>query len=232
MCGRSSITKTEKELEKRFDATFYSDELERYNPLPNFNVAPSHFLPVIKNDEQKHFRPVRWGLIPSWAKDSKMSFKMINARIETVLEKNAYKNAIQKRRCIIPADGFYEWKREGQSKQAFRIVRQDQSIYSYAGIWESWINKKGENILSFSILTRDAHPSIKEIHDRMPVILKPNEESIWLSNDIPANQVIDMVYDSPEEEFMAYEVSDKVNNVRNNDKTLIEKSAIQGNLFD
>ena len=231
MCGRSSLTKTEKELEKRFNATFYSEDLERYNPLPNFNVAPSHFLPVIKNDEQDNFRPVRWGLIPSWAKDTKLSFKMINARIETILEKNAYKRSMKSRRCIIPADGFYEWKKEGKTKQAFRIVRKDKSVYAYAGIWDEWINPDGETILSFSILTQPANDSIKDIHERMPVILKPEEEESWLSDDIAAQHLIDMILESPVEEFIPYEVSDKVNNVRNNDASLIDKAPTQGSLF-
>ena len=107
MCGRSSLTKTEKEIEARFNATFYSDELERYNPLPNFNVAPTQRMPVITSDDAKHIRIFKWGLIPSWAKDKNIGSKLINARVETLQEKTMFKSLLQSKRCIIPLDGFY-----------------------------------------------------------------------------------------------------------------------------
>ena len=121
MCGRSSLTKTEKEIEERFNATFYSDELERYNPLPNYNAAPSHMMPVITNQDPDHIHLYRWGLIPFWAKDEKIGYKMINARVETLMEKSAFKNAAKHRRCLVPMDGFYEWKKEGKTKTPYLI---------------------------------------------------------------------------------------------------------------
>src|SRR5690606_13595754 len=105
MCGRSSLTKSEKELEARFKATFYSEDLEKYNPLPNYNVAPTQIMPVITNKDPQHFLPLRWGLIPFWAKDIRIGSQMINARIESVLEKSAFKYAMEKRRCLVPMDG-------------------------------------------------------------------------------------------------------------------------------
>lgn len=134
MCGRSSLTKTEKELEERFNATFYSDTLVQYNPLPNYNVAPSHYLPVITNQDTSHFQALRWGLIPSWAKDKKIGYKMINARIETLFEKSTFKQAVSKRRCLVPADGFYEWQKitnqKGKiEKQPYHIKTTDQEVF-------------------------------------------------------------------------------------------------------
>jgi putative SOS response-associated peptidase YedK len=111
MCGHSSLTKTEKEIEERFNASFYSEDLERYNPIPNFNIAPTHMHPVITNDDQGHLKLFKWGLILFWAKDHRIGFKIINVRLETVAEKNAYKNALKSRRCIVPFYGYYEWQK-------------------------------------------------------------------------------------------------------------------------
>ena len=138
MCGRSSLTKTEKEIEERFKATFYSEELERYNPLPNFNVAPTHMHPVITSQDPNHFHLFKWGLVPFWSKDNKSGAKMINARIETIAEKTAFKSLLNSKRCIVPMDGFYEWKTEGKNKVPFRIVTKDQAIFAVAGLWDCW----------------------------------------------------------------------------------------------
>ena len=110
MCGRASLTKTEKELEERFQAAFYTEDLERYRPLPSFNIAPTHFHPILSSEDTDHFKYMKWGLIPSWANDAKIGPKMINARVETLLEKPMFKSALQYRRCLVPIDGFYEWK--------------------------------------------------------------------------------------------------------------------------
>lgn len=231
MCGRSSLSKTEKEIEERFGATFYSEELERYNPLPNYNVAPTHYMPVITSADKEHINIYRWGLLPHWSKDMKMSYKMINARIETVLEKNAYKKAIEKRRCIVPMDGFYEWKKEGKEKLPFRIETTDQDIFSVAGIWEKWISPEGNEVFTFSIITKKPTAIMKGIHDRMPAILEPYQEKLWLDEDIPAKEAIGLISEYPPENMKAYRVSKKVNSVRENDKSLIEEIAEQGNLF-
>ena len=232
MCGRSSLSKTEKELEERFGSTFYSEDLERYNPIPNFNVAPSHILPVILNSDPDHFNPLRWGFIPFWAKDKNIGYKMINARIETVLEKNSYKKAAHTKRCLIPSDGFYEWKKEGSKKIPYRICKKDGSLYAYAGLYSSWTSPKGEKIDSFTILTQKPNALAAEIHDRMPVILIEEHEKLWLSEDVPTEELIQMLQPYPAELMLAYEVSDRVNNVRNNDASLIEENNEgQGTLF-
>jgi len=223
MCGRSSLSKTEKELEERFNATFYSDALVNYNPLPNYNVAPSHIMPIITNDDRTHFTAMRWGLIPSWAKDSKIGFKMINARIETLFEKSAFKMAVAKRRCLVPADGFYEWQKSEKGKQPFRITTKDQSIFSMAGLWERWESPDGQMIMSFTVITQPPNELMKDIHDRMPAILTKEQESLWLADDIRPDQLVDMITPYPSELMEAYKVSKRVGNVRNNSADLIEK---------
>lgn len=223
MCGRSSLTKVEQDLEERFGATFYSDELERYNPLPNFNVAPTHMHPVIINDDLDHLRYFRWGLIPFWAKDIKVGYKMINARIETLLEKSTFKNAVKTKRCIVPFDGFYEWKKVGKEKQPYRIITTDSEIFSIAGLWSRWKSPDGEEIYSFTLITQPPNNLLSDIHDRMPAILTREQESLWLDMTIPPADAVQMIIPYPEENMRAYPVSKRVGNVRENDESLIEE---------
>ncbi len=238
MCGRSSLTKTEKELEERFGATFYSDSLVNYNPLPNYNVAPSHRMPVITNEDKLHFQAYRWGLIPSWAKDKKIGYKMINARIETLLEKSSFKMAVAKRRCLVPADGFYEWKKESgpdgkMVKQAYRIQTTDREVFSMAGLWDRWQDPDGQMIFSFTVITQGPNELMKGIHNRMPAILTSEQEELWLADDLPPQELVDMISPYPSELMKAYPVSQQVNNVRNNHPDLIAEQRpdlSQGNL--
>ena len=228
MCGRSSLTKTEKELEERFNATFYSDELIQYNPLPNYNVAPSHVLPIISNQDRNHFQAMRWGLIPFWAKDMKIGYKMINARIETLFEKSSFKQAVSKRRCLVPADGFYEWKKvknkEGKIiKQPFRIITKDQDIFSMAGLWDRWTSPEGQLILSFTVITQKPNKLMEDIHDRMPAILTKEQEALWLSDDLAPKELVEMIQPYEAARMEAYEVDKKVGNVKNNGPDLIKK---------
>ncbi len=236
MCGRSSLTKTEKEIEARFNATFYSDDLERYNPLPNFNVAPTHMMPVITNHTPDRIDLYRWGLIPFWAKDEKVGYKMINARVETLLEKSAFKTAAKSRRCLVPMDGFYEWKREGKTKTPYRIIMHDDSIFSAAGLWESWKNDKGEEVFSFTVITQPPNELVKGIHDRMPAILTQEQEKLWIDNDLTAEDAVSLIQPYPSELMLAYKVDSRVGKVSENDAGLIEPiddrpELLQGSLF-
>ncbi|MBK6544973.1 MAG: SOS response-associated peptidase [Saprospiraceae bacterium] len=222
MCGRGSLTKVESELEERFNATFYSEDLERYNPLPSFNIAPTHFHPVIPQEDVLHFQYYKWGLIPFWAKDQSIGSKMINARIEGLLEKPFFKSALQKRRCLVPMDGFYEWqKTNGKQKIPLRIGVKNQEIFSMAGLYDNWKDPNGNIIRSFTIITQAANQFMSTIHDRMPSILLPEDEKTWLEDDLAIEQSLALLQAYPNEWMTAYEVSDAVNNVRNNDKTLI-----------
>lgn len=229
MCGRSSLTKTEKEIEERFGSTFYSDELERYNPIPNYNVAPTHFMPVITGADPEHINIFRWGLLPFWAKDINIAYKMINARIETVLEKAAYKKAVESRRCLVPMDGFYEWKRDGKLKLPYRITTLDQNIFTVAGMWEKWQAPQGEAIYTFTIITKPPTKIMEGIHDRMPAILLPEQEKAWIDPNLPAADAVKLITDYPSVKMKAYRVSMKVNSVKENDKSLIEPLKEEGN---
>ena len=225
MCGRASLTKTEKELEKRFNATFYREDIERYNPLPNFNVAPTNKLPVITNQDPDHFRPFQWGLVPFWAKDAKIGYKMINARIETLSSKPAFRQAFHKRRCIIPFDGFYEWQKKDGTKQPFFIHRKDGEAFAIAGLWEHWKDPETERTLyTFTLITQDPSPAISKLHDRMPAMLLPEEEHLWIDDEVPAEEALKVIQPYPDELLEIYPVSTKVNNVRNNDASLLERA--------
>lgn len=233
MCGRSSLTKTEKELEQRFNATFYSDDLERYNPLPNYNVAPTHMHPLIINDDPSHINVYRWGLVPFWAKDEKLGYKMINARIETLLEKSAFKNLVKNKRCIIPMDGFYEWKTEGKEKQPYRIFTKDQEIFALAGLWDTWKKPDGVLLHSYTIITLEANEFMKDIHDRMPAILNKDNERAWLDEQLPPEELIKILSQYDSSQMDAYPVDKKVGNVKEKGPELIKAQPIvqQTSLF-
>ena len=222
MCGRSSLTKTEKELEERFNATFYSEDLKRYNPLPNYNIAPTHYCPIITADDRCHINIFRWGLIPFWAKEEKIGYRMINARVETLMKKSTYKSALKNRRCLVPLDGFYEWKREGTNKIPYRIHTTDQDVFAVAGLWDKWKSKGGEVIYSFTIITTPPNELMASIHNRMPAILTKDQEELWLDDNIAPYDAGELLYNSyPPSMMRAYRVSDRVGNVRNNDPDLI-----------
>jgi putative SOS response-associated peptidase YedK len=228
------LTKTEKEIEERFNASFYSEDLERYNPIPNFNVAPTHMHPVITNDDQEHLQLFKWGLIPFWAKDHRIGFKMINARLETVAEKSAYKNALKSRRCIVPFDGYYEWQKTTQGKLPFRIVTKNTDIFSVAGLWERWKDNDGNHVFSFTIITQPASPKIAHIHDRMPGILLPEQERLWINLEMPVEEVVRIIEPYPDDYLDFYRVSKRVNKVSENDADLIKpiQEEEQKTLFD
>jgi putative SOS response-associated peptidase YedK len=235
MCGRSSLTKTEIEIEIRFNATFYSDELERYNPLPNYNIAPTHYTPVVTSADSDHLSLMQWGLIPAWAKDRKIGSKMINARLETIKEKPVFKRLVSKNRCIVPMDGFYEWQKTPGGVIPHRIILSDQNIFSVAGIWETWQDPATREIIhSYSVITIPANSMMKFIHDRMPAILHPDTEKTWLDQALAFEQIEEILQPYESDLMRAYPVSTKVNNVKNNDATLLEPiqiKPIQGSLF-
>lgn len=222
MCGRSSLTLNEKQLEERFGSTFYSEDLERYNPLPSFNIAPTHMHPVISMEAPEHFVYKQWGLIPFWAKAASIGSKMINARVETILEKSVFKSNLKKHRCLVPFDGYYEWMKAGKKKIPYRITLADSSAFAVAGLYASWKAPNGEIIGSFTVITQAASASIAHIHDRMPAILMKDKERLWLSDDIAETEVLQMLQPLPDELLRYYTVSEAVNKVSNNDPTLIE----------
>jgi len=180
---------------------------------PRYNIAPTQKVPVARLDKDDHpiISLVHWGLIPSWVKDALMGNRMINARAETAADKPAFRTALARRRCLVPADGFYEWKKTGSHKQPMFIHRRDDGLFCFAGLWERWHNPTGQDIDSMTILTTEPNALMREIHDRMPVILEPADYEAWLKRDTPAAQVQSMLKPIAADDFMADPVSSRVN---------------------
>ncbi len=218
MCGRFSLTKEELEIEKRFNAKFYSDDL-----MKRYNVAPSQLALVITDDAPQTLRLFRWGLIPSWAKEASVGYKMINAKSETVFEKPSFKTLIRKRRCLVISDGFYEWKPlTEKKKQPYRIGLKEGELFAFAGLWDSWIDKEtGEIIPTFTILTTNANALVAPIHDRMPVLLRTEDEKRWLDPKLDDTLLASLLKPLPEDLMYAYPVSELVNSTRNDSPQLI-----------
>lgn len=238
MCGRSTITASEKIIEVRLGANFKEDE-GRQLLLPNYNVTPTTLQAARTNHSGESITLLRWGLIPPWAKDSKVGYRMINARVETVADKPAFKHALRLRRCIIPMDGYYEWQTDGKSKQPYRIVLTDQALFTCAGLWEEWTDPStGEVVSTYTIITQPSNKALTAIHDRMPAILTPEQESLWLDDDLTTSDHLGLITPYPDDLVKAYPVSKAVGNVKNNDRSLIDpieppdtSTAVQGTLF-
>lgn len=238
MCGRGSLNKTERELEEAFGATFYSEDLERYNPLGHFNIAPTHWHPILTQGDPSHWQLFRWGLVPSWADSPQIGSKMINARLETVAEKPAFRKSLQDKRCIIPFDAFYEWQKRPDKTVPYRIFLADGGILGLAGLWSVWQSKAGgDPWYTFTILTRAANQWMGPIHDRMPVILDSNWQRWWLESDLPPAQLLEALPEVPESALTRYPIGTGINAVKNNEERLIlpvddsQAPPLQGSLF-
>ena len=162
-----------------------------------FNIAPTQDAPVVRVAEsgEREIAMLRWGLVPSWAKDLSAGTKMINARSEGVHEKPAFREALRRRRCLVPATGFFEWKPVGKRKQPFAITIADRPVFAFAGLWESWRSSDGKPVETFTIVTTDANDAVREIHDRMPVILPRDAEDAWLEAAPEAARALLKPYD-------------------------------------
>lgn len=223
MCGRFTLTAPVDVLLDRFDVEFFLQQEEYF---PSYNVAPSQsVLAVINNGKHNRMGYLRWGLIPPWAKDLSIGNKMINARSETLSEKPSFKNALKKKRCLIVADSFYEWKRiDSNTKVPMRIKLKSNELFAMAGLWEKWVSPDGKQIYSCSVITTSANTLVKEIHDRMPVILHPEDEKRWLDPSIEDPKQLNDLLKPLEPELMdTHEVSPLVNSPKNNSIELIQK---------
>jgi len=179
---------------------------------------------VIAENGKRKLEMLHWGLIPSWAKDPEVGNKMINARAETVAEKPSYRKAFKERRCLILADGFYEWQKTDSGKQPFYIRMEDESPFAFAGLWESWQN--GRKIRSCTIITTSPNEVAAQVHNRMPVILHPEDYEMWLDPDFDERELLTtLLKPFPAEAMEAYPVSRKVNRPANNDPEVIEPAA-------
>lgn len=223
MCGRFTLTASVEQLIDRFDIEFFLQE-EEYSP--SFNVAPSQsVLAVINNGMHNKMGFLRWGLIPPWAKDMSIGYKMINARAETLTEKPSFKNAYKKKRCLIIADSFYEWKQvDNKTKIPMRIKLKSDDLFAMAGLWENWMSPEGKSIFSGSVITTIANDLVKDIHDRMPVILRPEDEKNWLDPSMNDSSLLNDLLKPLDHQLMeTYEVSSLVNSPKNNSIELIQK---------
>ena len=211
MCGRFSLTANLTTVAQRFGMSGSTAELAGWHP--SYNIAPTKTVVVVGDDGTRSLSEMRWGLISSWAKDPTIGNRMINARAETVAVKPAFRAALCKRRCLVVADGFYEWQKQGRGKQPVYIVLKSREPFGFAGLWETWTAPDGEEIKTCTIITTDANEQLKPIHDRMPVILTREAEAIWLDPTIqdPARLLL-LLTSYPAEDMVAYPVSRRVNN--------------------
>lgn len=226
MCGRYRLTAKERWL-----AEFFNLDPEDVDWAARWNVAPTQDVATIRQDRNEPVRKfglMRWGLIPSWAKDDSIGVKAINAMAETAAEKPFFREAIRKRRCLIPADGFYEWKLIGpKKKQPYNIGLRDSGLFAFAGLWERWKNPKGMELETCTILTTDANSLVKDVHNRMPVILRPEDYDLWLDSGVAdPEQVADLLKPFDARMMRKYPVSPAVSSVANDGPECGEEIAV------
>ena len=189
---------------------------------PTYNAAPGQDLPVIVPEASgRTLALMRWGLVPSWAHDERIGYKLINARSETAAEKPSFRAALRERRCLVPANWFYEWKGDRGAKIPHVIRRRDCSLFAMAGLYETWRRPDGEALRTFTVLTRSPNSLVASIHDRMPVMLREGDEKTWLSSDSDPGAFLRDANPYPADEMEAYPVSRLVNSARNNSPELI-----------
>jgi putative SOS response-associated peptidase YedK len=227
MCGRARLSSDVSEIKLVFS-------IPPERPPPNFaaswNVAPTDSLPVVRYDARAGERSLdvmRWGLVPFWAKDIKVGFSNINAKAEGVDTRPAFREAFQRRRCLVPLDNFYEWKKLGKDRQPYAVALADRRLMAMAGLWESWRSPTGERLRSFAIVTTAANELLAPVHDRMPVILGPENWPLWLG-EAPANpaRLKALLVPYPAGDMVIWPVDRRVGNVKNNDPSLIEPVAL------
>ena len=219
MCGRYALTSNLDELQARFN--FEARDLEY---RPSYNIAPTQQSLVVTNDGRRRGEYMRWGLVPFWAKDIKIGYRMINAVGETVSTKPAFRAAYKKRRCLVLANGFFEWQKDGKAKIPFYIHLGDQTPCAFAGLWETWKSPEGATIKSFTIVTTEPNQFIKPIHNRMPVILSQETEALWLDPMTEDPETLDKLLAPAPAEYMAgYQVSQSVNSPKNSGPECIQE---------
>ncbi len=221
MCGRYTLRHQPQEITERFDV----DSTAEFDDVtePRYNIAPTQMVPIIRQTEAREMVGCKWGLIPFWAKDPAIGNKLINAKSETLAEKPSFKQALAKRRCLIPADGFYEWQKKGKApSQPLYIRRQDDGLFAFAGLWEEWKAPDGKRIQSFTIITTEPNKLIAQFHHRMAVILKPEEEAFWLNMKNKPADVLPLLRPYDGGDLEAFPVSRAVNSPSVNNASLIE----------
>lgn len=225
MCGRYKLTVPFREIVRLYNLT------NSVNLRPRYNIAPTQDVLAIIYDGATKQRPgemFRWGLVPFWAKDIKIGYHLINAKAETITERPAYREAFKTRRCIIPADAFYEWQETGKSlKQPYAIVMKDRSVFGFAGLWEKWTDEaSGEVIRSCTIITTEPNALCAPIHNRMPVILDPANYAKWLGEQPASNDALQaMLKPFPAERMACFKIGTRIGNVKYDEASLAEPLA-------
>lgn len=238
MCGRYLLTTPQAELDSLFgspNALKAGAEQEKLEQIkgPRFNIPPStHILAIATGPqgEGPSWAVFQWGLVPSWRENFRTGKPMINARFETAAEKPSFRSAFKKRRCLIPANGFYEWKKAGAEKIPHLIRMKSQTAFAFAGLWETW-NKRNEIRNTCAILTTSPNQLLAPIHHRMPVIVPKNRYQLWLGMDALQDRPEDWAMPYPEEEMEAFAVSNVVNRIRNNSPACLQPRPTQNSLF-
>jgi putative SOS response-associated peptidase YedK len=193
---------------------------------PRYNIAPTQSVPILRtgDDNARTWAEARWGLIPSWAKDQRMGARMINARAETVASKPVFRSALTRRRCLVPTTGFFEWRRTGSRKQPYFICFVDRRPFAFAGLWELWKSDRSQWIESFTIITTEPNEVVRPLHDRMPVIVAPEDYTEWIDAERPVEPRLgEILAPYPHEEMEAFPVSTRVNSVANDDEGCIAR---------
>ncbi len=217
MCGRYSITTPVEGMRRVFGFP------ERPNLEPRYNLAPTQSAPIVRlgEDGRRHLASLRWGLIPSWAKEAAIGSKLINARSETLAEKPSFRGPLKSRRCLVPADGFYEWLKTDAGKQPYRIALADGGVFAFAGLWDRWALPGQDAVESFTIITTAANELLSPIHDRMPVMLDPAAYDLWLTAP-PKEALAALDARIRSRAMTAYRVGPRVNSPRNDDPACLE----------
>jgi putative SOS response-associated peptidase YedK len=233
MCGRYRLSRRKQLVEEYFDAASGDEDWG-----PRYNIAPTQPVPVIRQHPREPVRDlslVRWGLVPSWAKDTSAAARMINARSETAAAKPVFRDALRFRRCLVPADGFYEWSRTGKAKQPYCFEVNDGELFAFAGLWDRWRDPNGTAVETCSILTTAPNAVTAPVHDRVPVILDPDSYDLWLDpgmNNAAAASEMLKPYDA--RAMQCYPISTRINSVANDDEECsrpVEIANAQNRLF-
>jgi putative SOS response-associated peptidase YedK len=224
MCGRFVRKRSSTVMARDFGVQEITDDLQ-----PSFNVAPTDNVSVVLNDGVKQLVAMRWGLVPFWATDPKIASKHINARAETLTVKPAFKDAFKRRRCLVVADGFFEWQKQGATKIPLFIHLEPERPFGFAGLYEIWTPPLGEKLVTCTIITTEANELVRPIHDRMPVILPKDAEDFWLDSAVEDHtRLLDLLQPYQASDMSAFTVSKLVNSVKNNSPECIEPVSVMG----
>jgi putative SOS response-associated peptidase YedK len=225
MCGRYTLRHPTKQIAARFEVTEVIDATfaEMQPDVSRYNIAPTQPIAVVTENSPRTLEMMRWGLVPSWAKDPSIGSRLINARAETLTEKPSFRTALTRRRCIIPADGFYEWRRRGATRQPLMVHRKDDDLFGFAGLWDEWTSPDGSPLRTCTIITCAPNSLMADIHDRMPAILRREDEAHWLDRtERSPLELLALLAPYPDEEIEASMVSKAVNSVANDGPECIE----------